>query len=112
MARLKRGRKDDNHNAMKMAFEHMGCSVVDLYDAGIAGLPDLIVGMAGTTLIVEVKNPDTNYGRAGLNANQSAFARDWRGAPVRVVTCVQDVVQLVNATRRGGATAGGSAQPA
>ena len=111
MARLKRGRKDDNHNALKLAFEQMGCSVVDLYDAGMAGVPDLIVGVAGVTLTVEVKNPQTRYGRAGLNANQTAFARDWRGATVRTVSTVADVVELVNSARRA-AGASGSGKPA
>lgn len=97
---IKRGRKDGNHNELKRVFENMGCSVLDLYNAGIPGCPDIIVGVAGKTLPVEIKNPDTRYGRAGLNSSQTAFQQEWRGGPLYVVSSADEVVALVNNARR------------
>lgn len=100
MARVRRGKKDGNHNELKAAFQQLGCSVLDLYDVGIGGAPDIIVGCAGSTVCVEIKNPETRYGRAGLNTNQTAFSRDWRGGPLYVVSSLDEVAALVNNLRR------------
>jgi hypothetical protein len=96
---MKRGSRDRNHNDVAHAFELMGCSVADCALAGITGWPDLVVGVVGINHLVEVKNPDTAYGRAGLNSDQSAFARDWRGGPIYVVTHPGDVPDLVREWR-------------
>jgi hypothetical protein len=95
-----RGSRDANHLAMAAAFESLGCTTADLALAGVTGFPDLVVGCAGRTYLVEIKNPDTAYGRAGLNRDQSAFARDWRGGLVYVVTCVEDVYAAVQEWRK------------
>jgi hypothetical protein len=34
--------------------------------------------------LVETKNPETGYGRSGLNKNQRGFAGKWKGGPVNV----------------------------
>ena len=98
---IRRSRKDHNHDALAAVFRQMGCSVVDMHNTGIAGWPDKAVGCLGVTHIVETKNPLTAYGRSGLNDNQTAFSRDWRGSPVHVVSTEQDVIDLVNQWRRG-----------
>lgn len=95
-----RGSKDRNHDTLADAFRALGCSVVDLPESGIPGFPDVVVGCVGATHMVEFKNPDTAYGRAGLTAQQSAFARDWRGAAPCVATCAEDVVALVQRWRK------------
>ena len=95
------GQKDGNHAAFVILLEQLGCSVVELHNAGVPGLPDLVVGCIGATHLVEVKNPDTRYGRAGLSSTQSAFARDWRGSPVWPVSTADDVIDLVRLWRRG-----------
>lgn len=100
MGRVRRGRKDGNHNTIKQALESMGCSIADLYDAGLPGFPDFVVGISGRNLLVDVKNPETRYGRAGLNENQTAFDREWRGDVVHIVRTLDDVVDLVNRIRR------------
>jgi hypothetical protein len=58
-------------------------------------MPDLAVGLLGQTHLVEVKNPKSRYGKAGLNANQHDFAASWRGGPVYVVANETDVLALV-----------------
>jgi len=77
-----RGSRDRNHDAVRSTFEGAGCSVADMALAGVPGFPDMLVGVLGESHLVEVKNRDTAYGRSGLNRDQSAFARDWRGSPV------------------------------
>lgn len=100
MGRVRRGKKDGNHDALKAVFLQLGCSVADLYNAGLPGFPDIVVGVAGKNALVEIKNPETAYGRAGLNNNQTAFERDWRGAKPFVVSDELEVVALVNSLRR------------
>lgn len=100
MVRVRRGKKDANHDAMKLVFEQLGCSVADLYNAGLPGFPDVVVGVAGKNVLVEIKNPETRYGRSGLNSNQTAFSRDWRGGQVYVVSAAEEVAALVNNMRR------------
>ncbi|WP_141233353.1 hypothetical protein [Lysobacter antibioticus] len=81
-------------------FEELGCSVVELHHAGIPGFPDLVVGCLGVNHLVEVKNPDTAYGRAGLNANQQTFNRDWRGERMFAVSSLDEAAALVQNWRR------------
>lgn len=100
MGRVRRGKKDANHDALKLVFQQMGCSVADLYNAGLPGFPDVVVGITGRDYLVEIKNPETRYGRAGLNSNQTAFARDWRGGQLYVVSTPDEVAALVNNLRR------------
>lgn len=96
----KRGRKDGNHDNIVRAFERVGCTVAQLHDTGLPGWPDLVVGVIGVNHLVECKNLETAYGRAGLNENQSAFARDWRGGKVWVATSEVDAYNLVAEWRK------------
>ena len=93
-------RRDSNHDAIANDFRELGCSVADLENTGVEGWPDIGVGCVGVTHLVEIKNPDTAYGRAGLSKSQSAFARDWRGGPIYVARTRDDVVALVQEWRR------------
>jgi hypothetical protein len=93
------GRKDHNHSAITAAFLSIpGVSIFDLSDIG-RGVPDLIVGVRGESLLVEIKNPATHYGRKGLNRRQLAFQADWKGGPIHVVRTIDDVIELVNSVR-------------
>lgn len=94
-------RRDSNHGELVKAFEQLGCSVADLSHAGLPGWPDVVVGCIGLNHLVEFKCLDTDYGRAGLNTNQQAFARDWRGGVVHVVATPDHVAFLVGNWRKG-----------
>jgi hypothetical protein len=63
---------------------------------------DRIWGLAGITLLVEYKNPETGYGRAGLNPIQSEIARNWRGGKIHVIDAVEDVDAVVALMRKMG----------
>ena len=93
-------RKDGNHNAVADAFRSVGCSVFETDRVG-DGFPDLVVGLLGVSVLVEVKNPATYYGRQGLGVQQSAFAASWRGGPVHVVCSEDEAIALVQNMRRG-----------
>lgn len=78
----------------------LGCSVCDLHAAGVEGLGDFLVGCLGVTHIVEVKNPETRYGRAGLSVTQQKFNLGWRGEPMVAVSTLLEVDALVQNWRR------------
>lgn len=93
-------RRDGNHAQLTKAFLQLGCTIADLSHAGLPGWPDVVAGCAGRDWLVEYKNPETRYGRAGLNSNQQAFSRDWRGGQLYVVSTVEEVAALVSNWRR------------
>ena len=84
---------DSSHKGVVAAFRAMGCTVAPIQSC-IAGLPDLIVGFAGRTHLVEVK-PDTKLKAHRPSEAQVAFAESWRGGSVPVCRNVDDVVALV-----------------
>lgn len=96
-----RSRRDINQSELATCFRSLGCSVVELHASGIPGFPDLVVGLIGQTHLVEIKNPETSYGRSGLNSNQSAFEAEWRGSRIFVVSSLEDVAAVVRKVRKG-----------
>lgn len=96
---MRRGRRDKCHSDLADLFRRLGCSVVDTVDTGIPGWPDLACGLFNVTHLVELKSPDTSYGRKGFNDNQTAFARDWKGEPVEIVSTEDEVIALVRKWR-------------
>jgi hypothetical protein len=71
---------DMNQEAVVSALRAAGASV------WVLGRPtDLLVGFRSVTLLVEVKNPDTGYGKRGANKNQREFMEKWKGGPVSLV---------------------------
>ncbi len=92
--------RDDNHWEVRGTFQNLGCSIIDTSLPPEAGFPDFVVGCMGVTHLVEVKNPETAYGRKGLSVSQTQFTQRWSGSTVEVVTSVDDVVELVQKWRR------------
>ena len=90
---------DVNQAAIVSALRAAGASV------WVIGLPvDLVVGVSGTTALVEVK---TLIGKkapkpASYTPLQQAFMADWLGGPVATVCDVDSALRLV-ATMRGSA---------
>jgi hypothetical protein len=72
-----------------------GLFVVDTSSLGL--FCDVIVAFGGTWHMLEIKNPDTHYGRSGLNANQQALATAAGSAPVHVVSSVDEALRAVGA---------------
>lgn len=99
-------RRDANEAQLVRRLEAHGCSVVRM-PASELGLPDLLVGCARRTHLVEVKDPDSRHGRAGLSAGQVAFAQAWRGSRVERVTTEDEVDAVVARWRHENAPRGG-----
>lgn len=53
---------------------------------------DLLVGYAGRTFLIEVKNPD---GKDKLEPDQVEFLEWWRGAPVSVVRTLDEAKRAI-----------------
>ena len=84
-------KKDANQNEIVAALGKVGASVIDASAIG-GGFPDLIVGRAGKTYLIEVKNPKT---KGKLNALQKRWHKDWRGSPVQVVRTVDEALEAI-----------------
>ena len=99
MALMKYGaKKDANHGEIVDALKTHGACVIDMSHVG-QGFPDLIVGFSGQTLLMEIKNPKTAYGKRGLNKNQSKWRDGWIGGPYAVVSSIDGALAAVNALR-------------
>lgn len=86
-------RVDGNHSTLVKTFEQLGCSVLDLSRVG-GGAPDLLIGIAGVNVLVEVKLPGLK-----LRKNQTDWVDAWRG-PVETARTQQDVIDIVNRYRK------------
>lgn len=96
-------RRDANEAAIVAALRAIGCSVAAL-DQG-DGVPDLLVGRNGVTLLLEVKNPDAagftipggirRKGRGTLRPAQVEWFAAWRGSPVIEVVSVEEAIAAV-----------------
>lgn len=87
---------DTNQPEIIERYESQFCSVKDLSRVG-DDCPDLLVGIAGFTDLVEVKYLD---GKNKLSEGQAEFIRDWRGARPIVVRTVEEVDEHVARRRR------------
>ena len=92
-------RKDNNHNEIVERLIELGCSVRDTSAVG-RGFPDAVVGMMGRDFLMEIKNPKTSYGKAGLNGAQQKFADEWRGSKPVVIWSILQAEAWVADTRR------------
>jgi len=96
------GRRDRNHNEITALFIAMGCTVLDLGDVG-GGCPDLMIGIVGFNVLVEVKAGE----KSTYTPAQHRFNAEWRGQRVTVRSSA-DAVNLVASVRkaaRGGTPA-------
>lgn len=87
MPRL-RAKKDANHNAIARALRAVGCTVFETHQLG-AGYPDLTVGRAGVTYLLEVKAAG-----GSLTPAEEAFVATWRGH-VAIVRTIDEALRAV-----------------
>ena len=96
-ARMRYGaKKDANHNEVVAALQQVGASVIDMSHVG-KGFPDLIVGFRSQTILVEIKNPKTSYGKRGLNKNQQKWKEQWVGGPYCIVDSPEAALRAIGA---------------
>jgi hypothetical protein len=80
-------KRDAVEAAIVQVLRQAGCSVTFLNGKDC---PDLLVGMRGRTVVLEVKT-----GRAKLKPGQVAWASQWQGEKPIVVRSVDDALALV-----------------
>lgn len=78
--------------AIVQALLRAGCSIMFLHAVG-GGCPDLAVGRAGRTYLLEVKAPRPK-GHAPLTPPQEAWHASWRGH-VAIVTTPEEALLAV-----------------
>lgn len=81
---------DANQPEIVETFRQLHCKVQHLHQVG-SGCPDLLVGINGFNVLVEVK---TDTGK--LTADQKGFIAAWTGDDVSIVRTRDDVIELVN----------------
>ena len=92
------GRKDANQDAIVKVLEQMGCKVGDTSQVGF-GFPDLVIGVMGIVALVEIKNPETFYGRQELSGFQREFHEQWGGAEIHIIRTQDEAIALVKHLR-------------
>ncbi len=88
-----RARKDFNHTDIVGTFRACGCSVLDTASLG-KGAPDIIVGLHGHNVLVEIKDGKKPPSKRKLTPDEAEFARAWNGA-YRIINSVDAAIQLV-----------------
>jgi hypothetical protein len=81
---------DANQAEIVQALVKVGCSATWIEGILDSGAPDLLVGRAGRTYLLEIKS-----GGGRLSASQFAWHRRWRGAPVVVVRTIEEALTAV-----------------
>lgn len=89
-------RVDENQGAIVDALRSLGCSVQSLASLG-KGVPDLLVGIRGVNLLVEVKNPASSGDK--LTPDQLTWHLGWLGQ-VAVIRTVEQASALVRAVEK------------
>ena len=90
----RKARVDENQLVIVARLRRHGATVVPLHTVG-EGVPDLLVGIRGTTLLVDVKTP---AGR--LTERQVDWHGTWTGAPVCIVRSEEDVDTIMEQLHR------------
>ena len=86
--------RDANEAEIVQALENLGCLCVALKSTRKGGIPDLLVGIKGRWVLVEVKNPK---GRNRIHQSQQEFLDvcQSRGLPAHVIRTVPEAIKLV-----------------
>lgn len=91
-------RIDENQPAIVAALRAIGCTVIITSKMG-EGFPDLVVGRARQTYLLEVKDGAKSKSRRALTDDQVAFRDAWTGRPVAVVENVAEALEAVGIPR-------------
>jgi Holliday junction resolvase len=83
-------RRDANEGEIVRALRKAGASVTPL---SMPGVPDLLVGHRGETILLEIKN-DKN----GLTEEQEQWHQQWQGRKVWIVRTVAEALEAIGAT--------------
>jgi Holliday junction resolvase len=85
---------DANHEQVVSALRAAGASVQSLAGVG-KGVPDLLVGFQGKTLLMEVKDGRKTPSARRLTEDQLKWHGAWRGGPLTVVDGVDAALRML-----------------
>ena len=85
---------DANHEQVVSALRAAGASVQSLAGVG-KGVPDLLVGFQGKTLLMEVKDGKKTPSERRLTEDQVRWHGAWRGGPLAVVDGVDAALRML-----------------
>lgn len=90
---MRAAKVDANQSAIVSALRKIGATVQPLHTVG-KGCPDLLIGLRGMNLLLEVKDGSKPPSAQKLTADQVAWHRDWCGQ-VEVVNSVEQALIAV-----------------
>lgn len=85
--------KDANHAALRTLWRSIGGSWLDLVPEH-GGEPDALIGWRKQDRLIEIKNPDGSASKRKPRPKQLAWHQSWRGRPVALVLCFDDMLRL------------------
>ena len=88
-------RIDTNHKEIVKALRDAGATVVSLA-AMKHGCPDLLVGYAGETVLMEIKR----NAKAKFTPDQLEFLGKWKGGAISRVDSVEAAIRALGITRK------------
>jgi len=86
-------RIDANQNAIVDALRQCGATVRIISQGG--GIPDLLVGYNGYTILMEVKDGAKAPSARKLTEDEQKFFDDWRGGMLAIVNSVTEALDLL-----------------
>ena len=86
-------RIDANQNAIVEALRKAG-AVVRIISQG-DGIPDLLVGYKGFTILMEVKDGEKVPSARKLTEAEQKFFEDWRGGLLVVVNSIEEALEIL-----------------
>ena len=86
-------RIDANQNQIVDAMRKVG-AVVRIISQG-DGIPDLLVGYKGYTILMEVKDGDKVPSARKLTEAEQKFFDDWQGGMLAVVNSVEEALEIL-----------------
>lgn len=84
-------RVDKNQQEIVDCLRKMGAIVHDLSKNG-KGIPDLLIGLGGETILAEVKSST----KAKYTEDQKKFNESWNGGKVIRINNLDDAINLIN----------------
>ena len=91
---MRAARIDANHEQVVSALRAAGASVQSLAGVG-KGVPDLLVGFQGKTLLMEVKDGNKTPSERRLTEDQIRWHGAWNGGPLAVVDGVDAALRML-----------------
>jgi hypothetical protein len=87
---MRAAKVDDNQTEIVSALRQIGASVQPIHMVG-KGVPDLLVGFRGQTLLLEVKDGSKPPSKRRLTPDEQEWHQAWRGH-VAIVESVEDAI--------------------